>query len=81
MSLKPIEETLFKIFRKRKHEYQQIAGMKIEPKVIADMLLAEGFAKEPVVRFKERLIHQEQKMMRNKLTTGTIIPSRIWGGI
>lgn len=80
MSLKPVEETLFKIFRKRKHEYQQIAGMKIEPKVIADMLLAEGFAKEPVVRFKERLI-QEQEMMRNKLGSGTIIPSRIWGGI
>lgn len=81
MSLIPVEENLFKIFKRRKHDYQQIAGMKIEPNVIADRLLAEGFAKESVVRFKEHLIRMEQEMQISRLTGGTIIPSRIWEGI
>lgn len=82
MKLTPIEDTLRKIFKKRHEEYEQIAGGKIEPKEITAVLLAEGFAKEPVIRYQEHLhrvainmeILRTRTLPGKKLKTGARVP-------
>lgn len=70
MKLTPIENILHDIFTKRHREYEQITGGKIEPDEITQMLIAEGFAKEPAVRYGEHLTNLWSTIQM--LHTGTL---------
>ena len=74
MKLTPIENTLFNIFKKHKEEYEKIAGSKLDPNEITAMLLAEGFAKEPVIRYQER--EEESALMWEHICIQTGMPPK-----